>query len=102
MMTLIVETALLAVLVTKIKIMKLDITPENAQTIADIVSKETFALLVNIANVSEDQFKQAETKALLSLGYQPAVYHRKMIAIWNNTPWHFRAFMDMEEEDFSI
>lgn len=82
--------------------MKLDITPENAQNIADMVSKATFALLVNIVNVSEDQFKQAETKALLSLGYQPAVYHRKMNAIWNNLPWHFRAFMDMEEEDFII
>lgn len=93
---------LLAVLVTKIKIMKLDITPENAQAIADMVSKATFALLPIKGDISEDQFKHAETKALLSLGYQPAVYHRKMTAIWNNTPWHFRAFIDMEEEDFSI
>lgn len=80
--------------------MRLEITPANAQEIADKVSAATFALLKNHSSITEDQFNQAETKALLNLGYQPAVYHRKMNNIWEEKPWNFRAFEYMSEDDF--
>lgn len=75
----------------------ISITNDTAQSIVDAISKRVFELIIG---TDEEAYRLAERKAIIEAGYQPSVYKRKMQAIWDNTPWNFKAFEYMEEEDF--
>lgn len=73
--------------------MKSQITAETAQGIIEKVQELTMELMPKIHSVNRDNFTAAEDKAIVSLGFQPAVYRRKLKEIHQENPHVFNGMV---------